>query len=434
MSRPRYAVVGGGVAGAATAVHLRKLGFDGEIVLITDEPVVPYERPPLSKQFLAGTADADDLRVQPPGWYADQEVDLRLGTRVEALDVAASELRLSGPDGGTGGSTAGGTERLGYDAVVLATGSRPRRLPGIDGERVHYLRTVADSTRLRDQLAAADRIGVLGAGFLGCEVAATAVELGKQVVVFEPDPAPLRRVLGEAVSSALLDIHREHGVDIRAGDYVRELTDTGHGLLLSSNLGGHEECDLVTVGVGARPNVELAAEAGLAIDPDSGGVAVDEYGRTSAPNVYAIGDIAAQLHPRYGRRIRVEHHDTALRQGAHVAGVLLGGTEPFAEAHWFWSDQYEHTIQSVGRPHDLSDLITRGSGDDRSVSAFSLVDGHIQAVISLDRPRDVLDVRRLLFTEHRVTAEQLRDASTPVKRLVPRPARPSTQGKTAARA
>ncbi|MBX6166640.1 MAG: FAD-dependent oxidoreductase [Thermobispora bispora] len=413
MNRPRYVVVGGGVAGAATAHHLRKLGFDGEVVLVGEEPRPPYERPPLSKGLLTGETGADELSVNPPEWYAEQQIDLRTGTRATDLDVAARTVTLSGG------------ERLRYDALVLATGVRPRRLPGLEGDRVHYLRTIADAERLRDRLAAADRLAVLGAGFIGCEVAAAAVGLGKQVVVFEPEPAPMRRALGTVIGAVMIDIHRSRGVLVRTGERVTDVRETANGLLLTSDQGYQVECDLVVVGVGSVPNVELAERAGLRID---GGVVVDAYGRTSAPDVYAVGDVVSQYHPRYGQWIRVEHHDTAVRQGANVAANLTGQAREFAEAHWFWSDQYEHSLQSVGRVHDLEDLVVRGSLEERDFSAFSLVDGRIHGVISLNRPRDVLEVRRLLFTEHHVTAEQLQDESVPLKHLVPRPAR------TAARA
>ncbi|WP_431908444.1 NAD(P)/FAD-dependent oxidoreductase [Amycolatopsis thermoflava] len=405
MSARRHVLVGGGVAAAATATHLRKHGFDGEIVLVGDEPQPPYERPPLSKDFLLGTTEFEEFQVRPPAWYDEQSVDLRVGIRVTAIDVPGRSVTLS-----TG-------ERLGYDGLVLATGVRPRRLPGFDGDRVHYLRTAADSQRLRAQLAESERVVVIGAGFIGCEVAAAAVGLGKQVTIFDPAPTPLARVLGATIGSVMTGIHRSRGVQIRAGEYISELRHTGDGMLLTSNLGHRVECDLVVVGIGCEPNVELAAEAGLATD---GGIVVDEYGRTSAPDIYAAGDVAAQYHPVYGRTIRVEHHDNALRQGANVALNLTGSAEPFAEAHWFWSDQYEHSLQSVGRPADLEDLVIRGSLEDHDFSAFSLVDGRIQAVISLNRPRDVLEVRRMLFAPHEVTAEQLRDESVPLKRLIPR--------------
>jgi 3-phenylpropionate/trans-cinnamate dioxygenase ferredoxin reductase subunit len=404
MKTRRCVLVGGGVAAASAAAHLRKRGFDGDVVLAGEEVVAPYERPPLSKEFLTGPPEL----VQPlaPDWYAANGVELRLGVRAVDLDVAGRSIGLS-----TG-------ERLGYDDLVLATGARPRRLPGFDGEGIHYLRTAADSGRLRAELATARRIVILGAGFIGCEVAASAITLGTRVTLFEPEPAPLARVLGPAIGAVLMGIHRERGVEIRAGEYVTAVERGRHGFVLTTSRGDRVEADLVVVGVGSVPNVELGQDAGLAVA--NGGIAVDEYGRTSAPHVYAAGDVAAQHHPRYGTRIRVEHHDTAVRQGANVAANLTGEVTPFEEAHWFWSDQYEHSLQSTGRMGDFGSAVLRGSLAERSFSAFSLVDGRIQGVISLNRPGDVLAVRRMLFAPHEVTAAQLADESLPLKRLLPR--------------
>jgi 3-phenylpropionate/trans-cinnamate dioxygenase ferredoxin reductase subunit len=399
----RYVLVGGGVAAAATAAGLRRRGFDGEIALVAEEPEPPYERPPLSKEFLTGSAVVPARREQ---WYADNDVTLLLGNRATALDPGGRTVRLAGG------------EQLGYDALVLATGMRPRRLPGFDGDRVHHLRTAADARRLRSELADAAHLVILGAGFIGCEVAASAVALGKQVTIFEPERAPLARALGAQVGGALLEVHRSRGVDVRAGEYAVSMTRTAAGLALESNLGHRVECDLVLVGVGALPNVALAAEAGIATGD---GILVDEYGRTSAPDVYAIGDVAAQRH--HGRRVRVEHHDNALRQAVTVAANLTGGERQHTDAHWFWSDQYDHKLQSVGHPRDLDDLVIRGSVEELRFAAFSLTDGRIDAVIALNAPGDVLAVRKILHAPHEVTAEELRDESVPLKVLL-RPAAP----------
>jgi 3-phenylpropionate/trans-cinnamate dioxygenase ferredoxin reductase subunit len=332
-------------------------------------------------------------------------VALRLGVRAEELDVAARTVRLSTGD------------TLEYAELVLATGVRARRLPLLDalpGDRVHYLRTLADARRLREHLAAAHRVTILGAGFIGCEVAAAAAQLGKQVTVFEPEPAPLSRILGAAIGAVLIDAHRARGVAIRAGEHVTAVATTHDGVLLTTSLGEHVETDLVVVGVGCVPNTELAERAGIAVD---NGILTDEFGRTSAPHVHAAGDVANQHHPRYGHRIRVEHHDTAQRHGAALAGNLAGAAEPFAEAHWFWSDQYEHNLQSIGRLGDPADLVVRGSLEGLDFSAFALDGDRIRGVVALNRPRDVIDAKRLLFTDHHVTADQLRDESVRLKRL-----------------
>ncbi len=397
MTTVRYVLVGGGVAAATTAAGLRRRGYDGELVLVGEEPEPPYERPPLSKAFLGG---ADVAPARKADWYADNGVELRLGTRATAVDTAARTVQLDGELGG----------EIGYDALVLATGLRPRRLPGFAGDRVHYLRTAADARRLREALAGAEHLVILGAGFIGCEVAASAVALGKTVTIFEPEPAPLARALGVLIGTALLDVHRARGVEVRTGEYVESCTPEG---VLTSNLGHRVEADLVLVGVGAQPNVELAVAAGI---ETGNGILVDECGRTSAPDVYALGDVAAQLH--HGRRIRVEHHDNALRQGMSLAATLTGDPVPHTDPHWFWSDQYEHKLQSVGHARDLDDLIVRGSIEDQRFAAFSLTDGRIDAVIALNRPGDVLAVRRALYSPHQVTADQLRDESVPLKELL----------------
>jgi len=396
----RCVLVGGGVGAAATSAALRRRGFDGEIVLVANEPDAPYERPPLSKAVLTG---GDVVPARKPEWYADNDVELRLSTRATRLHTDTRVVRLDDGDD------------LRYDTLVLATGLRARRLAGFDGDRIHYLRTAADARVLRTELADAERVVVLGAGFVGCEVAASAISLGKQVTIFEPEPTPLARVLGVKIGRAVLDIHRDRGVDVRTGEYVESCTPSANGLVLDSNLGYHTEADLVVVGVGALPNDELARSAGI---ETGNGILVDEYGRTSAPDVWALGDVAAQTH--HGRRVRVEHHDNALRQGLNVAANITGEQLPHTDPHWFWSDHYEHKLQSVGHARDLDDLVLRGSVEEGSFSAFSLTDGRIDGVISLGRPGDVLAVRRALHTPHAVTADELRDESLPVKQLLSR--------------
>ncbi|MEJ2889577.1 NAD(P)/FAD-dependent oxidoreductase [Actinomycetospora aeridis] len=401
----RFVLVGGGVASAATATGLREAGFDGEIVIVAAEPHLPYERPPLSKEYLAGTFAVEDFRANPEDWYAQHDVELVLGTRVEALRPA--ERRVSLSDG----------RALGYDALVLATGVRARTLDGFAGERVHALRTLADSQRLGERLSAGRHLVILGAGFIGCEVAAVAAERGVRVTVFEPEPLPLGRVLGPEFGRAIVDIHREHGVAIRTGEVVTAMTETGAGLELTTRDGEIVACDELLVGVGSVPNVELAVEAGLAVER---GILTDEYGRTSAPDVYAIGDVAERLHPEHGRRLRVEHHDTAVKHGGNLARTLLGHAEPFTGQHFFWSHQYDHNLQSLGQLTGEGETVIRGSVEDRSFAIFSLVGGRIAAMVALDRPRDVLQARKVMGVPHEVTAEQLADQDVALKSLLPR--------------
>jgi 3-phenylpropionate/trans-cinnamate dioxygenase ferredoxin reductase subunit len=399
-------VVGGGVAGASAVAELRSAGFEGAITLICAEDVVPYERPPLSKEFLLD-ASTGSGEVVGAGWYEQNSIDVLLGTRATELDPAAKTVALS--DGST----------LGYDGLLLATGVRPRTLPGIDGDGVCYLRTIEDAARLREQIGAAAHVAVLGGGFIGCEVAAAALRLGKQVTILAAPPTLLQRVLGTTFGNVIADIHREEGVEVRTEQLVTGVQRHHYRLAVSTGE-GNLGCDVLVVGAGTVPNQELAQQAGMAV---GNGIFVDQYCATDAPDVYAVGDVAAQDLTSYGRRVRVEHHDTAIRQGAAAARNMLGAREAFTDVHWFWSDQYEHSIQSAGVGDDPENVVIRGSLEQRNFAAFQLAGDQIRSVIALNRPRDVLDTRRIMATQHSVTAEQLADESIPLKRLT-RPARP----------
>lgn len=401
----RVVLVGGGVAAAATVSGLRDRGFEGEIVLVSDEAHPPYERPPLSKEFLTGSFTAPDFRVNPGEWYAEQGVTLELGVRADSLDTAARELVLA--DGRT----------VSYDVLVLATGSRARTLPGFDGDRVHVLRNLADAERIAPRLTAGNHLAILGAGFVGCEVAAVAAERGMRVTILEPAPTVLGRVLAPEVGRTMQAVHSEHGVDIRTGVMVTAMSATRDGLELTTDSGEVIACDELLVGVGSIPNSELAEAAGIEVD---GGIVTDAFGLTSAASVYAIGDVASRFHPGHGRHMRVEHHDTAMRHGQHLARTLTGEPAEFVEEPYFWSHQYDHQIQCVGG-HYAGDgtIVVRGSVADRSFSAFVLEDGRIRAVVALDRPRDLMQVRKLLAVPHEVTAEQLADETFDLKSLMP---------------
>ncbi|HEX3783973.1 MAG TPA: FAD-dependent oxidoreductase [Pseudonocardiaceae bacterium] len=404
MTRQRHVIVGGGVAAASAAATLRGQGFEGEIWIVSDDEVLPYERPPLSKQFLSPQTDGTPTLVKPAEWYQSNDVHIQLQTRVSALDVSAKTLTLS-----TG-------EELPYDKLLIATGSRARTLPHVHSDRILTLRSLADAQVVRTRLAEVERIAVLGGGFIGCEAASTAISMGKRVTVLERTETLMQPALGAVIGGVMTDVHRAAGVHVLAGVVVQNIEETPTTLVARTNH-GVVEADLVLVGAGSQPNVELAQEAGLEI---AGGIVTDEYSRTSAPDVYAAGDVAATLHPHYGEHLRVEHHDSAIRHGTSAAKNMLGLEDPFMEAHWFWSDQYDHTIQQVGRARPDDEVVIRGSLDDLSFSAFNLRKGRITRIISLNRPKDVLQVRRMLFTDHTVTAAQLQDEATPLNRLTPR--------------
>jgi 3-phenylpropionate/trans-cinnamate dioxygenase ferredoxin reductase subunit len=395
-------VIGGGAGSAAAVAELRKQGFDGSLTLVSAENTVPYERPPLSKGFLLGTSG--QVPVKDAAWYEQASVELILGSRATRLDLAARTVTLSG------GAV------LGYDQLLLATGVRPRVLPGLDGDGVCYLRTGEDAAALRDRMTAAGHVAVLGGGFIGCEVAAAAIRLGKRATILEALPTLLHRALGPELGDIVAGIHRDEGVDVRTGQQVLGIRPRRGGVRIST-AAGDVDADVLVVGVGTVPNTELAEQAGLAAGH---GIEVDECFATAAPGIYAIGDVAAQHLPEHGRRVRVEHHDTAIRHGRVAARNMLGQREPFADVHWFWSDQFDHTISSAGLipgSDGPGELVIRGSLEQRSFSAFSLDGDRVRAVISLNRPRDVLDARRLIARDHSATAGQLRDESLPLKRL-----------------
>jgi 3-phenylpropionate/trans-cinnamate dioxygenase ferredoxin reductase subunit len=402
VKRSRIVVIGGGAGSAAAVAELRKQGFDGSLTLVSAENTVPYERPPLSKGFLLGTSG--QVPVKDAAWYEQASVELILGSRATRLDLAARTVTLSG------GAV------LGYDQLLLATGVRPRVLPGLDGDGVCYLRTGEDAAALRDRMTAAGHVAVLGGGFIGCEVAAAAIRLGKRATILEALPTLLHRALGPELGDVVAGIHRDEGVDVRTGQQVLGIRPRRGGVRIST-AAGDVDADVLVVGVGTVPNTELAEQAGL---PAGHGIEVDECFATAAPGIYAIGDVAAQHLPGHGRRVRVEHHDTAIRHGRVAARNMAGQREPFADVHWFWSDQYDHTISSAGLipgSDGPGELVIRGSLEQRNFSAFSLDGDRVRAVISLNRPRDVLDARRLIARNHSATAAQLCDESLPLKRL-----------------
>ncbi|GEL26927.1 pyridine nucleotide-disulfide oxidoreductase [Pseudonocardia sulfidoxydans NBRC 16205] len=404
MTPSRCVIVGGGTAAAAAAASLRSAGFDGSLTLVSSADAPPYERPPLSKGFLTGACSAEDLQLRPSSWYDDNDVELRLGTTAEALDVDEHTLTL------------GDGERIRYDRVLLATGGTPRRLPDVESDRVLYLRDIGDAEALAKRLVPGEPLVVLGGGFIGCEVAASARALGVDVTVLEMAEQPLQRVVGAEVGRVVADIHREHGVTLRTGERVETVRADVDGVRVTTDR-GPLECATLVVAVGLRPSTELAVDSGLAVDGATGGIVVDRFCRTTAPDVYAAGDVAAHDHPRYGRLIRVEHHDNAVRQGAAAGRAMLGERKAYTDPHWFWSDQYTHSIQQVGRADGCDETVVRGSLADRDFSMISLSAGRVCAVFALDRGVDILGGRRLIDSGVTVTAEQLRDESVSLKKL-----------------
>jgi 3-phenylpropionate/trans-cinnamate dioxygenase ferredoxin reductase component len=350
-------VVGAGLAGGTAVTELRERGYDGRLVLIGAETHPPYERPPLSKGYLLGNDPIDDAFVHDAAWYADQDVELRLATTVTAVDPTRQEI------------TAGG-ETLAYDKLLLATGSTPRRLRLAEesGTPTAYLRTIEDSDRLRVAFAAGAKIAVVGAGWIGLEVAAAARASGCAVTVYEQAELPLLAVLGPEIAQVFADLHRAHGVDLRLGASVS-----------ADELRG---ADLVVVGIGVAPATELAEAAGLDVD---NGVLVDAQLRTSDPNIYAIGDIANHDHPTLGRRVRVEHWETAIEQGKTAAHNLAGGAEAYERMPYFFTDQYDLGMEYVGSVGpDGYDRVDIDGDPTTAFRAFWIKDGAVVAALHVN--------------------------------------------------
>jgi 3-phenylpropionate/trans-cinnamate dioxygenase ferredoxin reductase subunit len=404
MARPSFVIVGAGLCGGAAAQTLREEGFDGRITLVGEEPHLPYERPPLSKEYLRGEQEKDQLFVHPEAWYSEQEVEARLGIRATAIELAAKTVALSDGD------------ELTYDSLLIATGGRPRHLDHEPSERVLYLRTIEDCDRLRKRISLGSRLVVVGAGFIGAEVSASARTIGADVTMLEVLDVPLPKVLGEDLGKVYAAIHRDKGVDLRTGEGVESVEERDAGVVIRTTKGDAIEADVVVVGVGIEPNVELAERAGLEL---TNGIAVDEFCRTSAEGVFAAGDVADHYHPVFGRRIRVEHFDNALKHGANAARNMLG-EEPYDDPHWFWSDQYEYNLQYGGFAYEWDDVIVRGSLDERDFAAFFLKDGVLLAALGLNRGREVRRAMKLISARARPDPQKLRDDDVDLRTLLPK--------------
>jgi 3-phenylpropionate/trans-cinnamate dioxygenase ferredoxin reductase subunit len=401
-----FVIVGGGLAGAKAAETLRAEGFDGRVVLVAGEEELPYERPPLSKGYLLGTADRESPRVHAADWYAEQGVELRSGVRATRLDAAGHRLTL-----GTG-------EELGYAKLLLATGSSARRLPvpGGDLDGVRYLRTLPEADRLlADFTGGGRRVVIVGAGWIGLEVAAAARHHGNDVTIVEPQPTPLHAVLGPAMGRVFARLHREHGVDLFTDTVVREIRGAdGRVESVATDQHAGLAADVVVVGVGATPDVELAAAAGLEVD---NGVVTGHALRTSAPDVFAAGDVASSFHPLYGRYVRVEHWANALNGGPAAARSMLGQEVSYDRVPYFFTDQYDLGMEysGLGGPGDT--VVTRGNPDDGAFIAFWLQDGRVTAGMNVNVWDVTEPIQELIRTRREVPVGSLTDADTPLDRL-----------------
>jgi 3-phenylpropionate/trans-cinnamate dioxygenase ferredoxin reductase subunit len=399
-----FVVVGANLAGGRAVEALRAEGFDGRVILVGDEPDRPYERPPLSKDVVRGETSPESVFLRPQGWYADHDIELRLGSRAMRLDPSGS-LEL---DDGTA---------LDFDACLLATGGRVRTLdvPGNDLAGIHYLRTLRDATAIAGELARAPRVVVIGAGFIGAEVAASARTIGCDVTIIEVLDVPLKRVLGEDIGAVYAQIHRDHGVNLRLDEGVERFDGSGHVEAVVGTSGRRYPADVVVIGVGIVPNVELAADAGISCD---NGIVVDELSRTSAAKVFAAGDVARRPDVYSGGMIRTEHFQNAQNQGPAAARAMIGRNEPFREVPWFWSDQYDINLQMLGYTSPDEERVLRGSFEERNFIAFFLREDHVLAAIALNRGRDIAATRRLIERRIAVDRAKLADDNVPLKDLL----------------
>jgi 3-phenylpropionate/trans-cinnamate dioxygenase ferredoxin reductase component len=400
-----FVVVGSSLAGGTAAATLREEGFDGRVILIGEEPQAPYERPPLSKEYLRGEQPFEDALVRPRDFYASNDIDTLFGTRATRLNPVDKTIELSGSD------------RVRYHKVLIATGSRNRRLPipGLDLEGVYGLRTVEDCDRIRGEIRPGRRAAVVGMGFIGSEIASSLRQLGVEVVVIEAGKVPLHRVLGEEVGRIMEHIHRDHGVDMIFEEQVSGFQGCGRVERIVTQSGRRIECDFAVVGVGVEPVVDVVMGSGIEVD---NGLVVDEYCRTNAEGVFAAGDVTNHYHPIFKQRMRVEHWHNALNQGAAAARNMMGMGSVYDGIHWFWSDQYDYNLQYVGFHKDWNKLVVRGSLENRDFIAFYVKDGLIAAAIGMNRGRDIRRATALIKARAAVEMNQLRDDDVDLRKLV----------------
>jgi 3-phenylpropionate/trans-cinnamate dioxygenase ferredoxin reductase subunit len=405
-------LVGGGLAGARMSEALREEGHDGPITLVGAEAHPPYERPPLSKGYLLGSAERESVFVHPGGWYADNDVELRLSTQATGLDTAAQQVVLDDGD------------RLHYDRLFLAPGAVPRPLPvpGADALQPLYLRTLDDSDRLRAALVPGARVVIVGGGWIGLETAAAARTAGAEVVVLEHAELPLLRVLGAEMATLFAEVHREHGVDLRCGVRIRGVRAAGPGspgagaVLLAD--GTEVAGDVVLVGVGVTPEVGLARGAGLTVDD---GIVVDDRMQTSDPRIFAAGDVANAFHPLLGRHIRVEHWANALNQPAVAARAMLGLPGSYDRLPYFFSDQYDLGMEYTGYvvPGGYDRVVVRGDLATREFVAFWLAGGRVQAGMNVNVWDVTGPIGDLVRSGQPVDPDRLADPSVPLTELIP---------------
>jgi 3-phenylpropionate/trans-cinnamate dioxygenase ferredoxin reductase component len=399
-----FVIVGAGLAGAKAAETLRAEGFDGRVVLIGDEPERPYERPPLSKEYLRGEA-GERPYVHDQSFYADNGIELWHSIRATGVHTGMRELLLEGD------------RRLGYDRLLIATGALPRRLdvPGTELDGIHYLRTLTDSRRIGERIESGQRLVVIGSGWIGAEVAASARQKGCEVTMLEMNSLPLERVLGSELGHIYLDLHRGHGVEFLPETTVARFEGHTSVERIVTADDASIEADYVVVGIGVAPRTGLVETAGLRVD---NGIVVDEQLRTSAPDVFAAGDVANARHPFYGEHIRVEHWDTALHHGPVAARNMLGEAEAYERIPYFFSDQYETGMEYSGYATDWDEVVFRGDIAAREFIAFWMKDQRVVAGMNMN-VWDVSDpIRELIRSRRQFDTDELADPDMPLPALL----------------
>ena len=405
MSKQTFVIVGASLAGAKAAEELRAQGFDGRIALVGAEAEWPYERPPLTKDYLRGEVEREKAYVHEPGFYDEQEIDLLTGVMAASIEPVASRVVLG--DGG----------ELRYHRLLLATGAEPRRLdvPGAQLEGVCHLRTLADCDVLRERIAAGGRVAVVGGGWIGSEFAASARQRGLDVTLIDPVALPNARIFGPEIGAFYRDVHAQHGIRLMLGNGVDSFEGDGTVARVRCSDGAAVDCDFALVGVGVMPRVALAERAGLAVD---NGIAVDERLATSAPEIFAAGDVANAFNPFYGQRIRVEHWANALNQGPAAARAMLGERSGYDRIPYFYSDQYDVGMEYSGYATSWDEVVFRGRPQDGEFVAFWLLDGRVVAGMNVNVWDVNEHVQALIRSREPVDVGALTDPDTPLEALV----------------
>ena len=397
-------IVGAGQAGVQALDTLRRKGFVGEITLVGEEPWLPYQRPPLSKKFLSGSMERERLLIRPEAFFAEHKIRVLRERRVMRIDRAGRAIHLD--DGVV----------VKYDKLLLATGSHPRRssAPGADLGGVHFLRNVADVERIRGEFVRGKRLVIVGAGYIGLEVAATASEMGLEVTVLEQAERVLSRVTCPQISSFYQSEHAKHGVRIVCGAQVSEIEGGADGRVraVSCDDGSSHPADVALIGIGVNATDALAQEAGLEC---ANGIVVDQHCRTSDPHIYAAGDCTSHPNIHYGRRVRLESVDNAFEQGTSAALNMLGTPTPHDKLPWFWSDQYDLKMIIVGLSQGYDEVVMRGSIDARSFSACYLREGELIAVDTVNAPKDQMAARKLVAARARPDRVKLQEPAIPLR-------------------